>query len=84
MDKEGNRAVIDFDNAYYCTAGATRYMREATAIQGFGRWHAALEGIEDIIFTRLISEGGDREFKGVLHELSYNRWKCSSASPRTN
>ena len=64
MDKEGNRAVVDFDNAYYCTAGATRYKRDATAIQGFGRWHAALEGIEDLIFTRLISEGGDREFNG--------------------
>lgn len=64
MDEQGNRAVIDFDNAYYCTAGANRYTREATAIQGFGRWHAGLAGIDDIIFTRLISEGGDREFNG--------------------
>lgn len=64
MDAQGNRAVIDFDNAYYCTAGADRYTREATAIQGFGRWHAGLAGIDEIIFTRLISEGGDREFNG--------------------
>lgn len=64
MDNDGNRAVIDFDNAYYCTAGSNRYTREATAIQSFGRWHASLEGIDDIIFTRLISEGGDREFNG--------------------
>jgi len=64
MDDEGKRAVVDFDNAYYCTAGSNRYAREATAIQSFGRWHANLEGINDIIFTRLISEGGDREFNG--------------------
>lgn len=64
MDDEGNRAVIDFDNAYYCTAGSNRYTREATAIQSFGRWHASLAGIDDVIFTRLISEGGDREFNG--------------------
>lgn len=64
MDDAGNRAVIDFDNAYYCTAGSNRYTREATAIQSFGRWHASLAGIDDIVFTRLISEGGDREFNG--------------------
>jgi len=64
MDGQGNRAVVDFDNAYYCTAGCDRYAREATVIQSFGRWHAAIEGIDEIIFTRLISEGGAREFNG--------------------
>lgn len=64
MDDEGNRALIDFDNAYYGTAGGTRYSREGTVMQSFGRWHGALEGIDEIIFTRLISEGGDREFNG--------------------
>lgn len=64
MDDAGNRAVIDFDNAYYTTAGCNHYTREATAIRSFGPWHAGLLGIDDTIFTRLISEGGDREFNG--------------------
>ena len=65
MDDEGNRAVVDFNNAYYCTAGADCYTRDATAIRGFGRWQAKLNGIDDIVFTRLVSEGGDREFNGA-------------------
>lgn len=64
MNDEGHRRVVDFDNAYYCTAGANSYSREARAIKAFGRWHARLEGIDDILFTRLVSEGGDREFNG--------------------
>ncbi len=64
MNNDGKRAVIDFDNAYYTTAGANCYTREAKAIRAFGRWHASLESIDNIIFTRLISEGGDREFNG--------------------
>ena len=65
MDDEGNRAVVDFNNAYYCTAGADCYTRDATAIRAFGRWQAHLNGIDNVIFTRLVSEGGDREFNGA-------------------
>lgn len=64
MDEDGNRAHVDFDNAYYGTAGGDRYSREGTVMQSFGRWHSALEGIDEFIFSRLISEGGDREFNG--------------------
>ena len=81
MDEQGNRAVIDFDNAYYCTAGADRYTREATAIQGFGRWHAGLAGIDDVVFTRLISEGGDREFNGRGLMMCVEETEVSKRNP---
>ena len=79
--EDGSRAVVDFDNAYYTTAGATRYTREATAIQGFGRWHAALEGIDDIVFTRLISEGGDRELNGAGLMMCIEETEVSKRNP---
>lgn len=64
MDDEGNRAVVDFDDAYYTVGGSTRYERGATIASKLSLWQAARANINDVVFSRMISEGGDREFNG--------------------
>lgn len=64
MDDNGNRAVVDFDDAYYTVGGSTRYERGATIASRLSLWQAAHANIKDVLFSRMISEGGDREFNG--------------------
>lgn len=64
MDAEGNRAAVTLDQAGYTIGHATK-MEKSSAVQAdIFRWHAKLCGINDFVFTRLVSEGGDREFNG--------------------
>ena len=81
MDNVGNRGVVDFDDAYYGIAGSTVYERGATAIKGIARWHAALENVDDILFTRLVSEGGDREFNGEGVMMAVEETEVSKRNP---
>ena len=63
MDEDGNRAAVTLDQAGYTIGHATK-IEKLSAIQAdIFRWHAKQCGIEDYVFTRLVSEGGDREFK---------------------
>lgn len=64
MDDEGNRAHVDFDNAHYTFCHTDKYERISVYMQAFGGWHARHCGIDEAIFTRLCSEGGNREFNG--------------------
>ena len=66
VDGKGNRAAADFRfNGWGYEADDSDYSRAEGAID---RQVARLEGIKNIKRTRMISEGGDREFngKGVL------------------
>lgn len=65
MDTDGNRAAVTLDQASYNIGGATK-LTKASAVQAdIFRWHSKLIGINDYVFTRLVSEGGDREFNGA-------------------
>lgn len=58
----GDRMHVDFANTAY---GSAPYGSElARSMENFGRFHAAHAGIEETRFSRLVSEGGDREFNG--------------------
>jgi len=81
MDDEGNRGVVDFDDAYYGIAGSTVYERGAAAVKGIARWHASLENIDDILFTRLVSEGGDREFNGSGVMMTVEETEVTKRNP---
>lgn len=62
VSDNGERALVDFDFNSYGMA----YSDPSTSklMEGYDRLHAKYCGIENIIFTRLIGEGGDREFNG--------------------
>lgn len=64
MDDEGNRAHVDYDNSHYTFCHTDKYERISVYMQAFGGWHARHCGIDEFIFTRLCSEGGDREYNG--------------------
>ena len=64
MDKDGNRANVEFDQAWFMLAGATRYDRAAALQLAAQRWHAELVGIDKHITSMFTSEGGDRELNG--------------------
>ena len=62
LDSQGNKALVDFDfDMYgYCTKNDPL----SRTLEKFDKFHANLIGDTDKIFTRLIGEGGDREFNG--------------------
>lgn len=64
MDDEGNRANVEFDQAWFMLAGSTRYDRAAALQLAAQRWHAELVGIDRHITSMFTSEGGDRELNG--------------------
>ncbi|UHA75565.1 agmatine deiminase family protein [Paenibacillus sp. 481] len=62
VDDAGCRKLVDFDFDLYGVL--TKYEPVSRLMEAFDREHAQLLGIEETVFTRLISEGGDREFNG--------------------
>lgn len=64
MDSEGNRASVTLDQAGYTIGGATKIEKSSAIQADIFRWHSKLCNINDFVFTRLVSEGGDREFNG--------------------
>lgn len=64
MADDGDRAVISFNKCMWGVGGATVYNREGAVTENMSRWHAKVCGIDNIIWTRLTSEGGDREYNG--------------------
>ncbi len=64
MDEEGNRAAVTLDQAGYTIGHATKIEKPSAVQAEIFRWHAKQCGIDDYVFTRLVSEGGDREFNG--------------------
>lgn len=62
IDSCGNSAFVDFDSSYYGYLPQGHPM--SRNLEVFDKVHACSVGIEDAIFTRLVSEGGDHEFNG--------------------
>ncbi len=62
IDDTGCRKLVDFDFDMYGLMD--KYARPARLLEAFDREHARLLGIEETVFTRLIGEGGNREFNG--------------------
>lgn len=65
MDEDGHRAAVTLDQASYNIGHATKLMKESAIQADIFRWHAEQVGIDGRVFTRLVSEGGDREFNGA-------------------
>jgi agmatine deiminase len=62
VDNAGNKRLISFESSTYGMFGKEDAIsRNLAAYAGF---HASQLGITDTIYTRLTSEGGDREFNG--------------------
>lgn len=76
MDDEGNRAVVGFDQCFYAMSGKTQASRDGAIMAKFAPWHAKEAGIKDVIWTRLCSEGGDRDYngKGVMLATLKTEW----------
>lgn len=62
VNNEGERAVVDFNFDSYGIFPNNHPISKK--MEEFDRVHAKLIAIEGLIFTRLTSEGGDREFNG--------------------
>ncbi|MBD8500863.1 agmatine deiminase family protein [Paenibacillus sp. CAU 1523] len=62
IDDTGCRKLVDFDFDMYGLMD--KYARPSRLMEAFDREHAKLLGIEETVFTRLIGEGGNREFNG--------------------
>lgn len=62
VNDDGERAVVDFNFDSYGIFPNNHPISKK--MEEFDRIHAKLIAIEGLIFTRLTSEGGDREFNG--------------------
>ncbi|KNF07061.1 putative agmatine deiminase [Gottschalkia purinilytica] len=62
INDKGERALVDFDFASY--GFLPKEDPVSRVVEGFDRMHGELVNVDTTIFTRLISEGGDREFNG--------------------
>lgn len=60
--ENGERALVDFDFNTY--GEFPNFHPMSRLLEKYDRFHAEFCGIENTIFTRLIGEGGDREFNG--------------------
>ncbi|MGN1023381.1 MAG: agmatine/peptidylarginine deiminase [Lachnospiraceae bacterium] len=81
MDECGNRAAVTLDQAGYSIGHATRLLRSSAIQAEIFRWHAAQCGIDDFVFTRLVSEGGDREFTGNGVMLTTEETEVNKRNP---
>ena len=82
MDNEGNRANIEFDQAWFMLDGATRYDRAAAIQTAAQRWHAELVGIDKHFTTMFTSEGGDRELNGDGVFMGVKTTECDKRNPQ--
>lgn len=81
MDEEGNRAAVTLDQAGYTIGHATKIEKPSAIQAEIFRWHAEQCGIEDYVFTRLVSEGGDREFNGNGVMLTTEETEVNKRNP---
>jgi agmatine deiminase len=64
LSPRGERLHVDFDSSTYGYNPTSALDRNSKILEGFARVHTAHLGITNSRFTRLVSEGGDREFNG--------------------
>lgn len=81
-NEKGERAVVAFDQALWGLCGATKYEREAAVNESFCRWQAKLAGIDNVIYTRLVSEGGDRDYNGAGVLLTTKETEVDKRNPQ--
>ena len=82
MDDEGNRANVEFDQAWFMLDGANRYDRAAAIQTAAQRWHAELVGIDRHFPSMFTSEGGDREFNGEGVYMGVKSTECDKRNPQ--
>lgn len=85
MDREtGRRAFVDFGFNEYDVLPKNAFVSLYPSLQGFARDHAAHCGIRERVETRLVSEGGDREYNGagVMMAVLDTEWKKRNPSFR--
>ncbi len=62
VDNNGNKRLISFESSTYGMFGKGDTI--SGNLEAYARFHADQLGITDIVYSRLTSEGGDREFNG--------------------
>ena len=82
MDDDGNRANVEFDQAWFMLDGSTRYDRAAALQTAAQRWHAELVGIDKHITSMFTSEGGDRELNGDGVFMGVARTEIKKRNPQ--
>ncbi len=76
---QGERLHVDFANTEY---GSSPYGSPlARSMEAFGQFHARALGITQTRFSRLVSEGGDREFNGQGIMMCLEHTEVSHRNP---
>lgn len=82
MDDDGNRANVEFDQAWFMLDGSNRYDRAAALQTAAQRWHAELVGITKHLPSMFTSEGGDRELNGDGVFMGVERTEVAKRNPQ--
>ena len=84
LNSKGQRLYVNFDSSTYGYNQPSALDRDSKILEDFARFHAAHLGIADNRFTRLVSEGGDREFNGCGIMITIEDTEINKRNPGWN